>query len=949
MTQLSPDEFAALVKLLSHLDAFRTETSRWRLVDDVLAGTPRENDARSALDLSGAPRQAAVSLLKSFQAWGPGAGDQQDLLNLLAQKLLAGYVFDPEPVAFLQDLCRRPADPETLNQAVQTYTHELRRAVKADLLEKLFVEETGDKQTLAAPIDPAFAGLLDYDLGWLEAMHTASTAEVTGRDRDETDAIDNVRAHLLHHVERGVLLGEPGSGKTWTLLLVLCDAGRGWQVSDETTRIAVLVKLNQFKGLDPATQAPLAFAEFVRRSAGGLAPYLPYLARQKRLLLLCDALNEMPRATADGRDLLAEVTGYLEKLPYFIVSCRYHDYKNDLQTLYPLAQVRLRDLDLPAIRTFISNYSPSEPAAAVLWDKMGGSDDLLEAWKEWDKQTFWDAQADVHRWKKGYDAWRAMHSGARLIPLCRKPYMGFLLTSIYRADGEIPANRSALFGGFVAKLLEREKGNAAKRGQPFPDFAAIIAALTDLAGALQAAQGTTLPAKALPPAIEPRLLDAAEAASLLEFDGTSWRFSHQLLQEYFAARILLAAMEQGQNPAGILDGSWGDNGAKLSPPDPPKGGERGQIPPSGGLGGPAPATNLRPSPWWEPGVWRETAVILGEVADPNEVAIWLAPYSPELARIVLFENAEVQAGHISPSTAARTAIIDEAWAKGAAKDPIERAAAYRVLGHPAIDADRRPGVHVFVRQDGVTLPDIDWVPIPDDGEWIYQDQKHPGLPPFEISRYPITYAQFQTFIDDSEGFKDRRWWDGLADEEYRRSIQNEPGKQTFKFSNHPRERVTWYDAVAFCRWLSWRLGCGYSLYDIVAWAVRLPTELEWEKAARGPDGREYPYAGEFDAMKGNTSATGIGRTSAVGLFPEGTSPYGVEDMSGNVLEWCLTDYRYPVADVAKENIHTRAWRVERGGCWRFNRYDACASCRGFDHSSTDNDSLGFRVCRPPSQ
>ncbi|MCB0182015.1 MAG: hypothetical protein KDI62_27565, partial [Anaerolineae bacterium] len=549
------------------------------------------------------------------------------LLDLTKELNPKGYE-TYQPYTILTNSPASPPSPETLNQAVQTYTQALRRAVKADLLEKLFVEETGDKQTLAAPIDPAFAGLLDYDLGWLEAMHTASTAEVTGRDRDATGAVDNVRDHLLHHVERGVLLGEPGSGKTWTLLLVLLDAGRGWQAADETTRIAVLVKLNQFKGIDPATQAPLAFAEFVRRSAGGLAPYLPYLARRKRLLLLGDALNEMPRATADGRDLLAEVTGYLAKQPYFIVSCRYHDYKNDLQPLYPLAQVRLRDLDLPAIRTFISNYSPSEQEAVVLWAKMGGSDDLLKAWKEWDKQTFWDAQAQVD-WRKinyrDWQAWRAMHSGARLIPLCRKPYMGFLLTSIYRAGGEIPANRSALFGGFVAKLLEREQGNAAKRGQTFPDFAAIIAALTDLAGALQTAQGTTLPAKALPPAIEPRLLDAAEAASLLEFDGASWRFSHQLLQEYFAARILLDAMEQGQNPAALLDGSWGDNGAKLSPPDPPKGGERGQIPPSGGLGGPAPATNLRPAPWWDPGVWRETAVILGEVADPNEVAIWLAP------------------------------------------------------------------------------------------------------------------------------------------------------------------------------------------------------------------------------------------------------------------------------------------------------------------------------------
>lgn len=540
-----------------------------------------DSPALDHIDWSGGALPFAEHLVTTVKSWGE-AGDLGHLISGLARH--AGE----EQQAEAEHLCRAlpaaaPTDPETLNRAVQSYTQDLRRAVKADLLEKLFVEETGDRQTLAAPIDEAFAGLIDYDLGWLETMHTASTAEVTGRDREQRSAVDNVRAYLLHHVERGVLLGEPGSGKTWTLLLVLLDACRGWQIDDETTRIAVLVKLNQFKGRDPATKAPLTFADFVRRSAGGLAPYLPHLARQKRLLLLCDALNEMPRTAPDDqeRDLLAEVTGYLEKLPYFIVSCRYHDYKNDLQRLYPLEQIRLRDLELPAIRTFIGNYSQTEQEAAVLWDKMGGSDALFEAWKKMGRQPFWDAQAKVYSWETGYDAWRAMHSGARLIPLCRKPYMGFLLTSIYRADGEIPANRSALFGGFVDKLLEREKINAAKRGRPFPDFEAIAAALTELARAMQAAKGTTLPLDALPPQIDSTLLDAAQAASLLEFDGTSWRFSHQLLQEYFAARILLAAMEQGQDPAEILDGSWGDSGVKLSPPGPPKGGERGQIPPWG--------------------------------------------------------------------------------------------------------------------------------------------------------------------------------------------------------------------------------------------------------------------------------------------------------------------------------------------------------------------------------
>ena len=168
-------------------------------------------------------------------------------------------------------------------------------------------------------------------------------------------------------------------------------------------------------------------------------------------------------------------------------------------------------------------------------------------------------------------------------------------------------------------------------------------------------------------------------------------------------------------------------------------------------------------------------------------------------------------------------------------------------------------------------------------------------------------------------------------------------EQYFKFDNHPRETVNWYQALAFCRWLSWRLGGGYDLKKIDEWKVRLPTEFEWEKAARGTD-RIYPYEGDYDPAKANTVDTGIRQTSAVGIFPNGVSPDGAMDMSGNVWEWCLSDSHKPAHEAQKENLRNEHIRVLRGGSWLNGRGLASAACRRNDNPDDRNNNVGFRLC-----
>jgi formylglycine-generating enzyme required for sulfatase activity len=143
--------------------------------------------------------------------------------------------------------------------------------------------------------------------------------------------------------------------------------------------------------------------------------------------------------------------------------------------------------------------------------------------------------------------------------------------------------------------------------------------------------------------------------------------------------------------------------------------------------------------------------------------------------------------------------------------------------------------------------------------------------------------------------------------------------------------VSWYDAVAYCRWLSAKLG-----FDI-----RLPTEWEWQQAATGGEPvNEYPWGAGWDVERANTYESRLGRTTAVGMYPHGASPVGALDMSGNVWEWCLNLYENP--DVI--DLSNSSGRVVRGGSWGNAPLSARACSRnGFDPLFRYDD-FGFRVC-----
>jgi formylglycine-generating enzyme required for sulfatase activity len=245
----------------------------------------------------------------------------------------------------------------------------------------------------------------------------------------------------------------------------------------------------------------------------------------------------------------------------------------------------------------------------------------------------------------------------------------------------------------------------------------------------------------------------------------------------------------------------------------------------------------------------------------------------------------------------------------------------------------------------IALPDIDWAMI-SPSHFVMGSKSEPHNLPrvvqvpylYYVSRYPITYAQFQTFLDAPDGFNDSRWWQDIG------GNQRHPMReQAFRYANHPRESVSWYQAVAFCRWLDAKYQeYGLGLQD-GKWQIRLPTEIEWEKVARGKTNWDYPWGDGLTRERGNSFETNVGMTTAVGSFPDGSAHHWdkpVDDLAGNVREWCLNKYgEMPSIDVDTSDDE----RTVRGGAWLGLTIYMRSTAQLYERPNYEDNDLGFRV------
>lgn len=200
---------------------------------------------------------------------------------------------------------------------------------------------------------------------------------------------------------------------------------------------------------------------------------------------------------------------------------------------------------------------------------------------------------------------------------------------------------------------------------------------------------------------------------------------------------------------------------------------------------------------------------------------------------------------------------------------------------------------------------------------------------FAIGKYLITNAQYQSFVDHSNGFRNVRWWNYSSQATQWRRDHPHPKPTAFPGSDLPATRVSWFDGVAFCNWLSEELSA----------TIRLPTEQEWQRAAVGDTDWSYPWGNELDERRANYG-NHVGQVSVVGSYTSGGSPFGVMDMVGNLWEWCLTIWGTESIDLSGY-----AYRIFRGGAWNVSNPEYLRSIdRGEGHSPRGRlNDCGFRI------
>lgn len=651
-----------------------------------------------------------------------------------------------------------------------------------------------------------------------------------------------------------ILLGDPGCGKTTAL------ENLAYQFSDQPDTLPVPLRLSEF-------DAGMSIEDFIIQGWGGLleaghwgaqelSACLETYLESGKLFILFDALNEMPFVGYRERSLALRqfIDRWSVKGNRFLVTCRILDYSEELSGLQ---RVEVQPLSDNKIQLFLQNELP-------------------EKW-----QAIWQALI------------RSKDSRYRLLEMARNPYLLTLMVDVFEEDSQLNQNRVALMERFTQILMSWAKAKCPPDRWLSADVQ--CESLSVMAFEMQARAGFGTKVKTeqvkgvmpyevqldpkWPPQPSPpdEVLSLAASAKIIEMpiDRTTVRFYHQLLQEYFAANQMLK-----KDPANLTDlwrWPWLESEMPLWL---------------------RPESNYEPLPPPPPTGWEETTILAAALTPENDQQLIqvLLQINPVLAGRCLLE------GHVSIDSATRQTIIDHLLATIANPEIALRVriAAGEMLGY--LDDPRL--------SEMVVIPAGKFLM----GEGVEQHRLFQM--DYQMGKYPVTNAEYERFIE-ADGYHDKTWWTEAAWQEVGQQ-QNEPRywqDTRFNKPNQPTIGLSWYECVAYCRWLSKETG---QLY-------RLPTEAEWEKGARGVDGRMYPWGNDFEASRLNAREGGqkVCATTPVGIYLSGVSPFGLFDCAGNVWEWCATrwkkhfPYNVDQDEWKADYLEGKNLRALRGGSWNY--------------------------------
>ena len=771
-----------------------------------------------------------------------------------------------------------------------------------------------------------------------------SRDEISGLEREERwmTALEAAASE-----RKMVLLGDPGGGKsTFANFLALCMAGERLEKDGKWLErlmpawshgpiIPVRVTLGEFAVCEHCDGTVEGLWNFISDTLAedGLADFAPILWEhllQGGVMVLLDGLDEVAdpderTAVRDAAANFAATYGHPENR--YLVTCRGYAYQDPGWQLEGFADRTLSPLTEEQI------------------------DKLITSWYEEVCRRGWKSRAEAE------DLTHRLQAATRrtdLMPLARNPLQLTMMTSLQFSWGRLPEDRVELYQEMVRLLLVRWQ--EARLGEDAGVSRLVSAGKLESAlervafVAHHAQEGPEGPADIMEAQLRSVLKDCLEgswdgagelltyikerAGLLIERGPGIYTFPHRSYQEYLAGSYLAVQPDFPEQAAGLV--------------------------------------RENPTQWREVVLW--AVGIMARLKKMSHVSVDVASAlcpqeapgknvsdkdwrSSSLAGEALLEIGlnEVRARerHTRVVTNVQNWLL--ALIERGVLNPVERAAAgnsLSKLGDPRFrpDAWYLPGDRMLGFVEVPAGPFLMGSDKKRDPE-AYEDempQHEVNLPTYYISRYPVTVAQFGAFVEES-GYEPQSK-DGLKG-----------------IDNHPVVNVTWYDAIAYCKWLNDMLWTWDSTPEPLGkllregkiignpWRITLPSEAEWEKAARGNDGRIYPWGDKPDTNRTNYSKTRIGATSTVGCFPEGASPYGCLDMTGNVWEWTrslwgkdfeIADFKYPY-DIKDGREDSKGGndvpRVLRGGAFGGDEWLMRCAFRRWDFPMFGLGDFGFRV------